>query len=370
MNFSVDDYRYMARALQLAERGLHTTMPNPRVGCVLVNRGEVVGEGWHERAGQPHAEVHALRVAGERARGSAAYVTLEPCSHHGRTPPCANALIEAGVVRVIVAMRDPNPQVAGRGLELLTLAGVQVETGLMESQARELNIGFVSRMTRGRPWVRLKTASSLDGKTALANGVSQWITGPAARSDVQRLRARACAVLTGIGTILADDPQMTVRDLDSVGDRGRQPLRVVVDSQLRTPPTAKILHDEGAWLICAHADFARRAALLDAGALILTQPGQNGRVDLAALLAELGSRGINELHVEAGSTLNGALLAARLVDEWVAYLAPRVMGDPARGLFTLPEYSRMIETHDFRLVDMRQLDDDLRLTLRPHLIAA
>jgi len=360
--FSADDHRYMARALQLAERGLYTTMPNPRVGCVLVKDDTMVGEGWHERAGEPHAEIHALRAAGANARGATAFVTLEPCSHHGRTPPCANALIDAGVVRVVAAMRDPNPQVAGRGLELLTLAGLRAEVGLMAAQATELNIGFISRMTRKRPWVRLKTASSLDGKTALANGVSQWITGPAARADGQRLRARACAVLTGVGTVLADDPQMTVRDLNV----DRQPLRIVVDSQLRTPPSAKILHDDGAWIVCAQADRHRRNALLDAGALILEQPDAAGRVDLSALLAELGSRGINEVHVEAGVKLNGALLAAGLVDEWIAYLAPKVMGDPARGLFAVPEYAQMAQCHDFRIHDLRQLGDDIRITLRPN----
>lgn len=352
----------MARALVLAERGLFTTTPNPRVGCVIVKDGKIVGEGWHERAGQPHAEVYALRAAGDAARGATAFVTLEPCSHHGRTPPCANALIDAGVVRVVAAMRDPNPQVSGRGIELLTLAGIHAEVGLMAAQATELNIGFISRMTRGRPWVRLKTASTLDGKTALANGVSQWITGPAARADVQRLRARACAVLTGVGTVLADDPQMTVRDFDI----NRQPLRIVVDSRLRTPPAAKILHDEGAWIVCAQTDRARRDALLEAGALVLEQPGAEGRVDLAALLTELGSRGINEVHVEAGTKLNGALLAAGLVDEWIAYLAPKVMGDPARGLFALPEYAAMAQCRDFRVQDVRQLGDDLRLTLRPN----
>jgi len=360
-SFSADDHAHMARALVLAERGLYTTTPNPRVGCVIVHNGRIVGEGWHARAGEPHAEVHALRAAGEAARGATAFVTLEPCSHHGRTPPCANALIDAGVARVVAAMRDPNPQVSGRGIELLTLAGIRAEVGLLETQAAAVNVGFISRMTRRRPWVRLKTASSLDGKTALVNGVSQWITSSAARADVQHLRARACAVLTGVGTILADDPQMTVRDLDI----GRQPLRIVVDSQLRTPPSAKILHDDGAWIVCSKTDPARRDALLEAGALILEQPGADGRVDLPALLRELAARGINELHVEAGATLNGALLAAGLVDEWIAYLAPRIMGNPARGLFTLPEYTQMAQCHDFKITDVRPLGTDLRLTLVP-----
>ncbi|TCS72359.1 diaminohydroxyphosphoribosylaminopyrimidine deaminase/5-amino-6-(5-phosphoribosylamino)uracil reductase [Sulfuritortus calidifontis] len=350
----------MARALRLAARGLYTTMPNPRVGCVIVKDGRVVGEGWHERAGEPHAEIHALRAAGAAARGATVYVSLEPCSHHGRTPPCANALIDAGVARVVAAMRDPNPQVAGNGIELLTLAGVRAEVGLLAAEAHELNPGFVSRMTRGRPWLRLKTASSLDGKTALNNGQSQWITGAAARADVQRWRARSCAILTGVGTVAADDPQMTVRDFDI----GRQPLKVILDSQLRTPPTARIL--AGGALVVAALDLKeRRAALSAAGAEVLVLPGADGHVDLPALLVELGRRGINEVHVEAGAVLNGAFLAAGLVDEWLAYVAPKVMGDAARGLFGLPELSEMAGCRDFRLHDLAQVGGDLRLLLRP-----
>lgn len=360
MVFSAADHFHMARALALAERGLYTTTPNPRVGCVIVKDGAVVGEGWHEKTGGPHAEVHALRAAGERARGAVAYVTLEPCSHHGRTPPCANALIDAGVARVIAAMRDPNPQVAGRGLELLTLAGVAVQTGLLENEARELNIGFISRMTRGRPWVRLKTAASLDGKTALLNGASKWITGPAARADVQRWRARACVILTGCGTVLADDPQMNVREVETP----RQPLKVIVDSGLATPPIARILHG-GAFIACAEADPAKRAALEAAGAQILELPGADGRVDLAALLREFGRQGINEVHVEAGATLNGALLAAGLVDEWVAYIAPVAIGHSARGLFDMPALTDMAQRRHFSLLDTAMLGGDLRLRLRP-----
>jgi diaminohydroxyphosphoribosylaminopyrimidine deaminase/5-amino-6-(5-phosphoribosylamino)uracil reductase len=350
----------MARALRLAEQGLFTTMPNPRVGCVIVRDGIVVGEGWHVRAGEPHAEVHALRAAGERSKRATAYVTLEPCSHHGRTPPCANALIDAGVVRVVAAIRDPNPQVAGRGLELLTLAGVNVQTGLLEGEACELNIGFISRMTRSRPWLRLKTASSLDGKTALLNGESKWITGPAARADVQRWRARACVILTGSGTVLADDPQMNVRDIETP----RQPLKVIVDSRLATPPNARILLG-GAFIACAEADPARRAALEAAGAQILELPGADGRVDLAALMLEFGRQGINEVHAEAGATLNGALLAAGLVDEWISYMAPVAMGHTARGLFNLPELTEMAARQAFDLRDVRMLGGDIRLTLRP-----
>lgn len=358
MRFSAADSFYMSRALQLAARGLYTTAPNPRVGCVIVRDGRVIGEGWHERAGMPHAEVHALKAAGAAARGATVYVTLEPCSHHGRTPPCAEALVQAGVGRVVAAMGDPNPLVGGGGIAMLTLAGIAAEVGLMEAEARALNPGFVSRMTRGRPWVRLKTASTLDGKTALANGQSQWITGEAARADVQKLRARACAILTGRGTVLADNPRMNVRDFDI----GRQPLRVVVDSALKTPADAAILP---ALIACHHADPAIRATLERAGAEVIELPGTDGRADLAALLKLLAQRGINELHVEAGAVLNGTLLAAGLVDEWVAYVAPLALGDSARGLFTQPPLASLADAARFRLVDVRQLGADLRLTLQP-----
>ncbi|MBI5938225.1 MAG: bifunctional diaminohydroxyphosphoribosylaminopyrimidine deaminase/5-amino-6-(5-phosphoribosylamino)uracil reductase RibD [Betaproteobacteria bacterium] len=350
----------MARALQLAERGLYTTTPNPRVGCVLVKDGQVVGEGWHERAGEPHAEVHALRAAGTAARGATAYVTLEPCSHHGRTPPCANALIDAGVARVVAAMIDPNPAVAGQGVQLLTLAGVQVETGLLAAEVRELNIGFIARMSRGRPWLRLKTATSLDGKTGLLSGESKWITGELARLDVHRWRARGCAILTGVGTVLADDPRMNVRDVDT----SRQPLKVIVDSALRTPPEAKVL--AGGALVIGTVDVPeRRAALEAAGAEVVLLPNLHGRVDLTALLAELGRRGINEVHAEAGATLNGALLDAGLVDEWLAYYAPVVLGHAALGLFDVPPLADMAQRRTFSLCEVRQLGADLRLRLRP-----
>jgi diaminohydroxyphosphoribosylaminopyrimidine deaminase/5-amino-6-(5-phosphoribosylamino)uracil reductase len=358
MNYSAADHAHMAHALQLAERGLFTTPPNPRVGCVIVKDGRVIGEGWHARAGTPHAEIHALAQAGNAARGATVYVTLEPCSHHGRTPPCAEALISAGVARVVAAMTDPNPLVAGGGISMLTLAGIAAEVGLMEADARALNPGFISRMTRNRPWVRLKTASTLDGKTALENGTSQWITGEAARADVQRLRARASAILTGSGTVLADDPRMTVRDFDI----GRQPLRVVVDSALATPPTAAILP---ALVACHTADPGRLAALEAAGAEIVELPGANGRVDLAALLALLARRGVNELHVEAGAGLNGALFESGLIDEWTAYLAPMAVGDAARGLFATSPLTTLADASRFRLADLRQLGPDLRLTLLP-----
>lgn len=361
MSFSALDSSMMARALQLAERGLWTTSPNPRVGCVLVRAGEIVGEGWHEKAGEPHAEVHALRAAGERARGATAYVTLEPCSHHGRTPPCAEALIAAGVSRVVAAMGDPNPLVAGRGLTLLQAVGIETASGLLENEARELNIGFVSRMTRGRPWLRLKAAASLDGKTALNNGVSQWITGPDARRDGHRWRARACAVLTGVGTVRDDDPSLNVRDVDTP----RQPLRVVVDSRLETPPTAKILAGGGTLIFAAVDDAARAARLRAAGAEIVFLPNPRGKVDLAALLQELGRRGINEVHAEAGSKLNGSLLREGLVDEFVFYLAPCLIGDDAAGLFSLPALTTLADKRALKILDLRQIGADIRLTARP-----
>jgi len=363
--FSAADHEAMARALRLAEQGLWTTSPNPRVGCVLVRDGLVVGEGWHERAGEPHAEVHALHAAGERARGATAYVTLEPCSHFGRTPPCAQALLAAGVVRVVAAMEDPNPLVAGQGLAALRAGGITVEAGLLADAARELNLGFVSRMTRGRPWVRVKLAASLDGRTALAGGESQWITGREARRDGHRFRARACAILAGIGTIEFDDPQLTVREVDT----SRQPWRVVVDGGLRLSPQARVLHGGGTLVVCgAAADSAageaRGAALRAAGAEILRLPGEGGHVDLAALLGELARRGCNELHVEAGGRLAGALLARGLVDELLLYLAPCLIGDTGRGLFALPELASLADRPQLAIRDLRMVGADLRLLAR------
>jgi len=360
MSFSAVDHGMMARALQLAERGLWTTSPNPRVGCVLVREGKIVGEGWHEWAGEPHAEVHALRAAGELARGATAYVTLEPCSHHGRTPPCAEALVAAGVSRVVAAMRDPNPLVAGQGLAMLQTAGIETACGLLENEARELNIGFVSRMTRGRPWLRLKAAASLDGKTALNNGVSQWITGPDARQDGQRWRARACAILTGIGTVRDDDPQLNVRAVET----SRQPLRVVVDSRLETPLTARILQG-GPVLVAAAVDDEKRANLLRAaGAEVVVLPNPHGKVELKDLLVELGRRGINEVHAEAGFKLNGSLLREGLVDELLLYLAPCLIGHDASGLFNLPELASLDGKHRLRVRDLRQVGEDIRLIAR------
>src|SRR5690349_19763566 len=300
----------MARALRLAERGLFTTQPNPRVGCVIAHGDESIGEGWHQRAGEPHAEVFALRAAGERVRGALAYLTLEPCSHHGRTPPCADALVQAGVAKVITAMQDPNPLVAGRGCALLEEAGIEVKTGLMEAEAKALNIGFVSRMTCGRPWVRVKIAASLDGKTALNNGSSQWITSAAARRDGHRWRARSCAVMTGIGTVLADDPQLTVRHIHT----SRQPMPVVVDKGLDIPLDAELLRGAGELIFTAAANEGKIVALRDVGVHVILLPDSAGNVDLAAMMQRLADLEINEVLVEAGRGLNGGLIQADLVD--------------------------------------------------------
>ena len=355
------DAQFMARALQLARRGLFTTEPNPRVGCVIVKDGLVVGTGWHERAGEPHAEIHALKTAGERARGATAYVTLEPCCHQGRTPPCTRALIEAGVARVVAAMADPNPQVAGKGMEALRQARIDVETGLMQTQAEALNPGFISRMRRGRPYVLAKLAVSLDGRTALAQGESRWITGAAARADVQALRARSSAIVTGIGSVLADDPSLNVREFDI----GRQPLRVVVDSTLRMPPTAKMLSLPGSTLIVTarqHADDADR--LLAAGAEVLYLPAADGHVDLLGLMGHLAAREVNDLMVEAGARLCGALLAAGLIDEIVIYYAPHILGSTAHGMFAMPGLENMQQRHALKIQDVRAIGDDWRVTAR------
>ena len=358
--FSAADHEFMAQALRLAERGLYTTTPNPRVGCVIVKDGNVVGEGWHQKAGEAHAEVHALRAAGEGARGATVYVTLEPCSHHGRTPPCADALVAAGVARVVAAMQDPNPQVAGRGITRLQAAGVVAECGLLEAEARELNIGFVARMTRGRPWLRLKVAASLDGKTALENGVSQWITGPAARQDGHRWRARACAILSGIGTVRDDDPRLNVRGVQT----SRQPVKVIVDSRLALSLNAKLLDAGEVIVATACEDRARMDALRGVGADILHLPDANGKVDLSALLQELGRRGVNELHVEGGGRLNGTLVDAGLIDELLLYLAPCLIGDVARGMFSLPALASLEEKKCLAIRDARMVGSDLRILAR------
>jgi diaminohydroxyphosphoribosylaminopyrimidine deaminase / 5-amino-6-(5-phosphoribosylamino)uracil reductase len=343
----------MRRTLALAEKGMFTATPNPRVGCVLTQGERVVGEGWHEKAGAPHAEANALAAAGAQARGATAYLNLEPCAHHGRTPPCADALVAAGVERVVAAMRDPNPEAGGGGARLAA-AGVRFEVGLFENQARELNIGFVSRVTRGRPWVRMKVAATLDGRTALANGSSRWITGAEARKDGHRWRARACALLTGIGTVKADDPRLTVREVETP----RQPLRIVVDSRLETPPNAKILRGEKVLIFCA------RASRNIAGAEVVEMPNAQGKVDLAAMLGELSRRGVNELHVEAGFKLNGSLVREGCVDEFLIYLAPSFLGDSAQGMLDLAQISSLDQRLRVSLRSVERVGEDLRIVAR------
>lgn len=349
---------HMATALRLAERGRYSTFPNPRVGCVIVKDGAVVGQGWHERAGQPHAEVHALAEAGEHARGAEMFVSLEPCSHHGRTGPCADAVAAAGVRKLWAAMRDPNPRVAGRGFDRVRAAGIEVEVGLLESAARALNRGFVSRMERGRPFVSLKLAASLDGRTAMASGESQWITGEAARADVHRLRAEAGAVMTSSETALADDPALTVRHGLQVP---RQPDRIVLDARGRVKDTAKVWKDDGARRFHVSTGqtgapgVTRIAATLDA----------SGRIDLAQALAELGRHEVNSVLVECGPRLAGALLRQGLADELLCYLAPSVLGDSARGLATIPGVARLDERVKLKFTDVRQVGSDLRITAVP-----
>jgi len=358
--FTPADREFMSRALALAERGLFTTTPNPRVGCVIVRDGAVVGEGFHERAGGPHAETNALAAAGARAEGATAYVTLEPCSHHGRTPPCADALIGAMVRRVVAATGDPNPKVAGEGFARLRAGGVEVATGLLEEEARELNVGFVSRLMRGRPWVRLKVAATLDGKTALANGRSQWLTGEPARRDGHRWRARACAVLTGIGTVRDDDPRLTVREVETA----RQPLKVLVDSRLEVPLGAHVLEGGNVLVAAAVADPAKIAALRASGAEVVVLPNAAGKVELGDLMRELARRELNEVHVEAGVRLNGSLVAAGVVDELLIYLAPALIGESGQGMFGLPLMERLGQKVGLRLIDVARIGDDLRVRAR------
>jgi diaminohydroxyphosphoribosylaminopyrimidine deaminase/5-amino-6-(5-phosphoribosylamino)uracil reductase len=363
------DQAYMARAIRLAWRGIYTTHPNPNVGCVIVQDGKIVGEGWHRKAGAAHAEVLALQQAGERARRATVYVTLEPCNHHGRTPPCAQALVAAGVGRVVAAMQDPDPRVAGSGLQTLRAAGVAVETGLLEQQAGELNRGFISRLQRQRPWVRVKLAASLDGRTAMASGESKWISGPAARQDVQRLRARSSAIVTGIGTVLADDPALNVR-LEAQQLHGveplRQPLRVVLDPDLDMPTGARMLSLPGETLVFSSvADGQRRGALQASGAEVAAVAGVSGQLDLAAVLARLAQREVNEVLLECGPTLAGAFVQAGLVDEVIVYLAPHLMGDAARGLFRLPGLQSMQDRMALEWLDVRQVGSELRITARP-----
>jgi len=363
VSFTVDDRRHMARALQLAARGLTTTHPNPRVGCVIVAGATVVGEGWHVQAGGPHAETEALARAGNSARGATAYVTLEPCCHTGRTPPCTAALIAAGIGRVVYGAGDPNPRVDGGGQRALSAAGIEVQGGLLAAGSERLNAGYILRMRRGWPLVRTKIAASLDGRTALADGQSQWLTGEAARHDVQRWRARSAAIMTGIGTVLADDPALNVRKAGQ--PLPRQPLRVILDSRYRTPPAAQILAGPGEVLVIGAGADVRRSALEAAGARVEVVPLDTGRVDVAAALRRLGELEINEVWVEAGPTLNGALLAAGLIDELVVYMAPSVLGADARGMFDLPPLASLDERPGFQLQNVRQIGDDLRLVYTP-----
>jgi len=362
MSFSAVDRAHMTRALRLAERGLYTTQPNPRVGCVLAHGERSIGEGWHARAGEPHAEVFALRAAGTQARGATAYVTLEPCAHFGRTPPCADALIEAGVSRVVAACEDPNPKVAGGGFAKLRAAGIAVETGLLREAARDLNRGFFSRIERGRPWLRVKLAMSLDGRTALANNTSKWITGEAARSDVQQWRARSSALLTGAGTALADDPRLTARREGAAAVFN--PLRVVLDRALRLPRGAHLLDGSAPTLVLHAADAACADDRFDAVERASVPLDDAGRLDLDAVLRLLAERGVNELQVEAGPTLCGALFARGLVDELLLYVAPVILGHEARPLLALPRLDEIAQARRLRVIEQRQLGADWRLLLR------
>ena len=363
MTFTAEDHAFMSRALQLTKRGRDTASPNPNVGCVIVKDGRIVGEGAHVRAGEPHAEVLALAAAGELAKGATVYVTLEPCAHKGRTPPCADALAAARVGRVVAALEDPNPLVHGRGATSLRDAGIRVDIGLMAVQAEEAHRGFLHRMRFGRPWMRIKAAASLDGRIALANGQSQWITGEAARRDVHALRAQSCAMLTGIGTVMSDDPELTVRHVPC----SRQPRRVVIDSRLDLDPGAKILRGEPPIIFTVSDDSAKRKQLQALGAEIVdapVDPRKPGKTDLVAIAQELAARGFNEVTVETGGKLNASLLAAGVIDEIVLYLAPRIIGNTGQGLFALPEFTSLEQTLHPRVVDVRAVGEDLRITMR------
>ena len=360
--FSPADSAHMARALQLAARGRYSARPNPMVGCVLVNNGTVVGEGWHERAGEPHAEINALRAAGDKARGAVAYVSLEPCAHQGKTPPCTEALITAGISKVIAAMEDPYEEVAGRGLEALRDAGVEADVGLMQAAAEALNTGFLSRVSRGRPHLRLKIAASIDGAIAMDSGESQWITGPEARDDVQKLRARSGAVMTGIGTVLADDPSLNVRS-SSIDIHGDQPLRVVLDSRLRMPLTAAMLTLPGNTLVCC-SDDDNASRLRDAGAEVQTFGAHGDVVNVFEVLAALAERKINDVLVEAGPHLAGYLLEKDLIDELVIYQSPHIMGSNTRGMFTTPTWLMLADRKTLDITDTRRIGADTRITAR------
>ncbi len=364
------DHNFMARAIQLANSSIYSPHPNPRVGCTIVKHGEIVGEGWHVYAGGPHAEVHALQQAGEQAQGATAYITLEPCSHFGRTPPCANALIDAGIIRVVVAMQDPNPQVMGSGIVRLRAAGIEVVSGVLEQESAQLNIGFIQRMRHARPWVISKLAMSLDGRTATSSGESKWITGADARRDVQILRAGSAAMLTGIGTVLADDPSLTVRikenDLEAPQyvEQASQPLRVVLDSQLRMPLQAKMLQKPGKTLIfCCCSNQEKITNLQDAGAEVIILEGQ--QPDLVQVMDELACRQINQVMVEAGAVLNGQLLEQQLVDEIIIHMAPVLMADSAKGLFHMPALQSMADNVALDIKDIRAIGKDWRMSIRP-----
>ena len=371
IQWDIADHQYMAKAIQLARNGLYTTQPNPRVGCVLVKNGQVVGEGFHYRAGEGHAEVNALAMAGEKAKGATAYVTLEPCSHYGRTPPCARGLIDAGLTRVVSAMVDPNPEVAGRGIKMLSAAGIDASFGLLEKEAKALNPGFIKRMEQGLPFVRVKLASSLDGRTAMASGESQWITGAAARSDVQKLRAQSSVIVTGVESIIHDDSSLTVRE-DQLGLADakqiveQQPLRVILDSSLRTPKTANIFKQPGRTVVATCSSNNERIKELEAvGAEVVVLPSDNGRVSLIALLKWLAAtEQSNDVLIEAGATLAGACLQQGLVDELQLYMAMKLLGSDARPTFALP-LTKMSEQIELKQIDSRMLGNDLKLVLQP-----
>ena len=370
--FEANNFTFMARAIRLAKKGLYTTSPNPRVGCVIVKDNNIIGEGYHQKSGQPHAEINALRsIQSGSANTATAYVTLEPCSHTGKTPPCANALIDAQISRVVIAMQDPNPNVSGQGIQRLRDAGIEVQVGILEKQARLLNLGFIKRMEQGEPWVRIKLAMSLDGRTAMASGESQWITGSDARQDVQQLRARADAILTGSGTVVADDPSLNIRitpnelNLDK-GLKYEQPLRVVLDSELQISTQAKMFSLEGDVRVYTCVDNKQKLhALNKVGADVVLMKNRNNRLPLKSVLQDLANQQINEVHVEAGATLCGALLQEKLVDEIIIYMAPSIMGSNARGLFNLPELEQLKDKIDLKILDISAVGDDWRLSIVP-----
>lgn len=360
--FTATDHALMSRALKIAARGQYTARPNPMVGCVIVNNGEIVGEGWHERAGEAHAEINALTASGDLAKGATAYVSLEPCAHHGKTPPCSKALIDAGVIKVVAAMLDPYAEVGGRGLATLDAAGVATEVGLMAAAAESLNAGYLARVTRNRPLVRAKVAASIDGAIAMKSGESKWITGRDARHDVQRLRARSGAIMTGIGTVLADDPSLNVR-LEGLSPPDLQPLRVVIDSRLRTPPTARMLALPGATLVCCAAG-GNPADLEAAGAEVREFGADSAKVDISEVLDDLAARGVNDVLVEAGPGLMGHLLEQELVDELVIYQAPHIMGSETRRMFRTTNWRTLADRRALEISDVRRVGVDTRITAR------